>query len=65
MGFALLFKLDDSCLAAHAGERREKTSGEEEEEKEGVPRQALSSAPVGREEGQSDNDGGRVDEEQG
>ncbi|CAM9478235.1 unnamed protein product [Ectocarpus sp. 8 AP-2014] len=32
MGFALLFKLDDSCLAAHAGERREKlTNGEEEE----------------------------------
>lgn len=30
MGFALLFRLDDSCLAAHAGERREKVSGEEE-----------------------------------
>lgn len=32
MGFALLFRLDDSCLAAHAGERREKISGEEEDE---------------------------------
>lgn len=65
MGFALLFKLDDSCLGAHAGERREKTSGEEEEEKkEGVPRQALSSAPVGRE-GKLGNGNGRVEEDQG
>lgn len=62
MGFALLFKLDESCLTAHAGERREKTS--EEEEKEGVPRQALPLAPVARG-GQSSNGGGRVEEEQG
>lgn len=34
MGFALLFKLDDSCLAAHAGERREKLTNAEEEEEE-------------------------------
>eukprot|EP00752_Nemacystus_decipiens_P013835 g12284.t1 len=32
MGFALLFKLDDSCLAAHAGERREKLANAEDEE---------------------------------
>lgn len=31
MGFGLLFRLDDSCLAAHAGERREKLSGEEDD----------------------------------
>lgn len=34
MGFAVLFKMDDSCLAAHAGERREKLANAEEDGEE-------------------------------
>ncbi|CAM9401439.1 unnamed protein product [Ectocarpus sp. 6 AP-2014] len=46
MGFALLFKLDDSCLAAHAGERREKlTNAEGEEGEEGGEGPPASTRP--------------------
>ena len=63
MGFALLFKLDDASLAAHAGERREKTSGEEEGEEGRGNKEALlpARAEGGRRSGEPGAAGGVED----